>query len=162
MIEDELEYLQKKGIVSARHLARAASDDLEFAARVIQPFVDGVDIDGTLHKVSRCADGSRTCFLVAYDLSLEKKAQGFAQAATQSIAPQSGAPQLAGTAAAAPLQSTASVLAIADWDDLKSTWEKQWVPSRKFDDHQLLGAERILARTLYQIRHTRAFAPPAG
>ena len=122
LIEDEVKYLREKGIVSARHSTRAGAEDRDLTDKVIQPFTDGIDIEGTPHKASQCDDNSSTCLFVAYDLALERKQSGFAQEIRQSVAPQSGAAPPASTATLQ--QSKASIRNMADWDELKSAWEE--------------------------------------
>ena len=69
----ERNYLTAKGITTARHLERCATDEQEFIQTVVNPYLAGVTVGTEEHKADRDVEVAKTCFLVCLDLAKESR-----------------------------------------------------------------------------------------
>ena len=69
----ERNYLQAKGITTARHLERIAVDENNFLQVVVNPFLQGVSVATVEHKADRDVEVAKTCLLVCLDLAKESR-----------------------------------------------------------------------------------------
>ena len=150
--DEEKAYFAARGFVSVRHLIRSVADEPDYIASIVQPFIDGVTIDGTEHKSTRPeAKTCRTSLLVAFDLAHD-------------AVNNAGAPPLANAAVApatAPVAqvSSATQLSPKDWESGISKWSSQWTPPGKFEINELIGGEKVLARAKFEITNSKLYTP---
>ena len=79
--DPDLAYLKAKGYDTVAILARAARDDDEFLARILEPFVTGVKIDETNHKAAGDKNLLEARFLVLSDEAKNARKSELAAAA---------------------------------------------------------------------------------
>ena len=162
LTEHEIDYLRAAGATTARHLIRVAETEAEFNELVIAPFIAGTILETTEFKAERSAMTTKTSFLVARDLCFDWKHEKDLKHST--LAPNTtGMAASAASAAGIPAQvaTSCTTLSTTDWRAGIDSWEQQWTPKRDFPVLLLQGAERALARLVYEARTTRKFSPLA-
>ena len=157
----ERNYLKAKGITTARHLERSASDEHEYIQALVNPYLQGTTVATEEHKADRDVEVAKTCFLVCLDLVKESRQPqpAAAAAAGGQVAAATGVAGAA-TAPATPAASTATTLSARDWTEGINNWEAQWKgTSRSFKTAEIAGSEKVLARLLFQKLSSRNFTP---
>ena len=73
LTNDEMEYLRAKGLTLTKHLARCATSDEAFEKKVVQPFLEGIDIAGKMHKAGRDSEHVTAVMLVAFEEASKRR-----------------------------------------------------------------------------------------
>ena len=151
-------YLQAKGINTLPVLAYIATDEAQLIERVIQPFIDGIDLSG--HKYTLTGDEHiwKGSMLAAWeDCCLARKTNlSFtppASSASSNVATL-GAMVIPQTSEKIPATLTAGV-----WKTQIDAYENSSVPKRDFPKEKLIGAEGVLARMLHEAQVSHMFTP---
>ena len=151
LTNDEMEYLRAKGLTLTKHLARCATSDEAFEKKVTQPFLEGIDIAGEMHKAGRDSEHVTAVMLVAFEEASKRR-----KAELKGTTDSAGAP---GTAPSIPELRCPKVLQTGAWQRGIDRWQGQWEPPRKFPQKQLIGTEEVLARMLFERNNSRIYYP---
>ena len=149
------EYFQARGIALPSTLAFIANEETELASKVIDRLVAGHTIQGKLRKYDQDADVLRATVLVAWHLS--RRASAAYLPPPPSLSPPPGLPPPTTTSKTKPPNS----LEAGVWARQIKKYNDQLVDNmvRKFPETQILGAEAILARLLFELQVSRLFTP---
>jgi len=153
----EVEYLTARGFGNVRIFARAAPSPELFITRVFTPYVQGMEIGGTMHKLDRDPVLAEASFVVAWEEAAAARTAELRHASEGAPLAALGPPGAYYTTA--PQARTQSTLLPGDWQRQVDRWESQWTPKRTFPSKILQGSETVLARLLYEKDVTRQFTP---
>ena len=151
-----VEYLSELGLNSACAVAHAAVQDSELLEQVIVPFEQGVQIGDKTYKVEGVPIKWRVAMRHAWAECRKAEAPTPPASSAAAAAPAPAA------AAPAPLSRRSKTeLEPGEFEERAHNWEKQFTQHpRLFPRAILLGAEREMARVMWEKVVTRAFTPP--
>ena len=153
---DGITYLAAIGMLNPAALANAAVSDEELMTEVSQPFIDGINIDGTMHKYDGIAVRWRSAVRQSWNecCKLVFPPTPAAPAAAAPAAAEQAAP------ASRPRKSRKELEA-GEFETNCLKWEQQFTQvKRTFPRELLRGADEAMARVLWEKYITRTFTPP--
>ena len=162
-----LQYLEAKRINKVATLALVAVDQASFERFVVQPLVDGVEINSVKHQLSPDDRPVGTAILLHMWLEARRQWTTFSAASTAPTPAPS--PPSSGT----PATMAQPGLSAVDGGDERAPktfpqWRQQIERSnevllggrrRRFPERQLMGAESVLARLWHEHTRTKLYTP---
>ena len=152
------DYITARGISATPTLALIAEDAAAFTDKIVQPFLSGVTLQGSLHKAAAGDEDVSKAILV--HLFTEARRQWQAATANPPAPPPGTTPATAPpaatsqTTAAAPEEKPPKTF--SQWAAQVRAYEEKTIDGvkRTFPAEKLLGAEEVLARLWHE--HTRS------
>ena len=157
------DYIAARGISATPTLALVAEDADAFTTKVVQPFLSGVTLHGTLHKAAAGDEDVAKAILV--HLFTEARRQWQAATATPPALPPGASPAAAAPATAPPATTTAAdekpPKTFSQWSAQVRSYEDKTIDGvkRTFPAEKLLGAEEVLARLWHEHTKSKDYKP---
>lgn len=150
LVNEEVEYLRARGISTLRLLSRVAKSDDDYEMKIIEPFINGKNINDRMYRSSRSPTIVRAAFLVAFDEARRPDPLGPLPVLSQR-------PADAQITSSQP-SKVPTVLRKGLWRENVEKWQDQWTPPRAFNEDAIYGAEEALARLEHELNVSRSFS----